>query len=73
MKKLLIVLGLVAMVVVVSSCKAKRCSCYTFREGYRTAHSYEPKTGASCIDTVDWQATDGTGDLIRKICGEEIQ
>ena len=29
MKKLLIVLGLVAMIIVVSSCKAKRCSCYT--------------------------------------------
>ncbi|MBO4600316.1 MAG: hypothetical protein J5641_06215 [Bacteroidales bacterium] len=71
MKKVVIALGIVAIIAVVCSCKAKRCSCYTERTGYPTAHSYEPKTGSSCVDTVIWQASDSTGDLIRKICGEE--
>ena len=72
MKKVLIALGIVALICVVSSCKQKRCVCYTDRAGYPTARSYEPRTGASCVDTVEWQAADSSGDLIRKICEEEV-
>lgn len=72
MKKLLIALGVVALIGMIGGCKQKRCECYTYRTGYPTAHSYEPKTGSSCLDTVDWQASDSSGDLIRKICDEEI-
>ena len=72
MKKLLIALGIIAIIGTVSSCKQKRCSCYTYRTGYPVAHSYEPKTGSSCADTTDWMAADSSGDLIRKICDEEI-
>ena len=73
MKKILIALCLIAIIVVVSSCKKKRCECYTYRQGYATAHSYEPMTGSSCMDTLDWQAADSSGDLIRKICADEIE
>lgn len=72
MKKLLIALGIVALIGTVSACKQKRCECITQRTGYPDAHSYEPKTGSSCVDTLVWQAADSSGDLIRKICGEEI-
>ena len=71
MKKLLIALGIIAIIGTVSSCKQKRCSCYTYRTGYPTAHSLEHKTGSSCLDTIDWMAADSSGDLIRKICDEE--
>ena len=72
MKKILIALGIIALIGTVSSCKQKRCSCYTYRTGYAVAHSYEPRTGSSCADTLEWQASDGSGDLIRKICADEI-
>lgn len=72
MKKLLIVLGIIALIATVSSCKKKRCVCYTYRTGYPTARSFEPRTGSSCIDTVDWMAADSSGDLLRKICADEI-
>ena len=72
MKKLLIALGIIALICTVSSCKKKRCSCYTYRTGYPVAHSYEPRTGSSCVDTLEWQAADSSGDLIRKICADEI-
>ena len=72
MKKLLIALGIIAIIATVSSCKKKRCVCYTSRTCYPTARSYEPRSGSSCVDTVEWQAADSSGDLLRKICAEEI-
>ena len=70
-KKVFIALGILAVITVVCACKEKRCSCYTYRTGYATAHSYEPRTGTSCVDTIDWNAADSSGDVLRKICGEE--
>lgn len=73
MKKVFIILSLVAIIATVSSCKQKRCACTTYRQGYRTTHSLEPKTGKSCIDTIVWDAADSSGDLIKTICAEEEQ
>ncbi len=72
MKKILIVLGIIALIATVSACKQKRCSCTTYRTGYTPAHSYEPKTGANCSDTTQWMAADSSGDVLVKICVEEI-
>jgi hypothetical protein len=72
MKKLLIALGIIALIATVSACKQKRCACTTYRTGYSPAHSLEPKTGSSCADTTQWTATDSSGDIIIKICDEEI-
>lgn len=70
MKKFLAVLGLLAIVGTVSSCKEKRCACVSKRTGYPAARSYEPKTGSSCVDTLQYMASDSMS-LIIKICAEE--
>ncbi|MBQ6068399.1 MAG: hypothetical protein IJK84_02755 [Bacteroidales bacterium] len=73
MKKLLIVLGILAVLGATCSCKEKRCECKYYRTGYATTRSYEPKTGSSCSDTTDWMAADSSGDLIRRICDEVVE
>lgn len=79
MKKVFVVLSLVAALSVIASCgKEKRCQCTTYRgdgSTYRPAVSLEALgSHASCSELdATWTASDSTGDMLKKTCVDYVE
>ncbi|MCQ2295472.1 MAG: hypothetical protein MJZ67_07445 [Bacteroidales bacterium] len=74
MKKVFALLSLIAILVVMASCKEKRCAC-TWTRGdmeYRKCFSLEPKVGiSSCAElNGEWLSSDSST-LVMRECVEE--
>ncbi len=70
MKKLFVVLGLVAAMAAVVSCKEKRCECITTRAGFADARSLEPLgSHKNCSElNAEWVSADSLSDVLKKDC-----
>lgn len=73
MKKILIVLAVVCMTALASCSKSSRCECINIR-GTEKSRSLVPMDGvSSCADLdKDWEAADGSGDIIMQKCTPEV-
>lgn len=73
MKKILFVLAVVCMTALASCGKSSRCECITIR-GTEKARSLVPMNGiGDCSDLdKDWEAEDGSGDIIVQKCALEV-
>lgn len=72
MKKLFVVLTILAVVATMSACKGKRCVCVESRYGYPNATSLVPKDGHANCSELDFEqfATDSVS-LITRVCTDE--
>lgn len=75
MKKLFVILGFVAALSLVYSCKEKRCECTYLRTEVGESRGLEPKGNLSSCSELDkiWEANDSTGQLIKKTCVDYIE
>lgn len=75
MKKFFVLLSVVASLLVVSSCKEKRCECTYVRPGYRNSVALEPLgSHANCSELDDqWVANDSTQEMLIKTCVEYVE
>lgn len=75
MKKVIVVMGLVAALSIVMACKEKRCECITIRVDQQPARGLEPLgTHKSCEElNAIWESSDSLHDMLKKECTEYME